>query len=342
MARDRVIPLLAPAVRRLPVRVWWHAAGRPLVAVFWHAVGYTDDLPHLRYLYTPPTPERWRADVDWLLDHFEPLAPDEVCAWAQGRKRLRRPACFLSFDDGLRQVHDIAWPELQRRGVPFAVFLNSAFVDNADLFFRYKASLLVALWQEAPPPPAVRQALVATLPAPLRTIPLPQALLHTGFRQKSVLDEAARLMGVDYADFLHRYRPYLTTAQIIAMARAGVFFGGHSHDHPLFAELDAADRLWQTRQSMQWVKSHLPAQSCYPFAFPFTDDGVPASFFAQAQAERLFDCSFGTAGLRCEQVAAHVQRHPAEKWALPLAAQIPAALAWQTLLHLIGRGCIRR
>ncbi len=240
MARDRAIPLLAPVVRRLPVRMWWRAADRPLVAVFWHAVGPTADLPHVRHLYVPPTLERWRADVDWLLDHFEPLAPDEVCAWAQGRKRLRRPACFLSFDDGLRQVHDIVWPELHRRGVPFAVFLNSAFVDNADLFFRYKASLLVARWQQAPPPSAVRQALLAMLPDPLRAIPLPQTFLCAGFRQKAMLDEAARLMGVDFADFLQRYRPYLSTAQITSMAREGVVFGGHSHDHPLFAGLDEA------------------------------------------------------------------------------------------------------
>lgn len=342
MTRDRAIPLLAPVARRLPVRMWWRAAGRPLVAVFWHAVGEAEVLPHVRHLYTPPAPERWRADVDWLLDHFEPLAPDDVCAWAQGRKRLRRPACFLSFDDGLRQVHDIVWPELRRRGVPFAVFLNSAFVDNADLFFRYKASLLVARWQEAPPPHAVQQAVTALLPAPLRTMALPQAFLHAGFRQKAVLDEVARLIGVDFAAFLQRERPYLSTAQVISMARDGVVFGGHSHDHPLFAELDEAARLWQTRQSMQWVKSHLPTQSCYPFAFPFTDDGVPRSFFAKAQAERLFDCSFGTAGLRHERVAGHVQRHPVEKWTLPLAAQLPAALAWQTMLRLMGRGCIRR
>ncbi len=342
MARDRAIPLLAPLARRVSVRTWWHAAGRPLVAVFWHAVGEASALPHIRHLYAPPTPERWRADLDWLLGHFEPLALDEVCAWARGQRRLRRPACFLSFDDGLRQVHDIAWPELQRRGVPFAVFLNSAFVDNADLFFRYKASLLVAQWQQAPPPAAVQRSLAELLPSSLRGLALPQAFLHIGFRQKEVLDAAAHLMGVDFAAFLQEYRPYLNTAQLDAMARAGVAFGGHSHDHPLFAGLDEDACLWQARQSMHWVKSHLPKQSCYPFAFPFTDDGVPASFFAKAQAERLFDCSFGTAGLRGERVAGHVQRHPAEKWTLPLSAQLPAALAWQTILRLVGRGSIRR
>ncbi len=340
MFREKAIPLLAPFARHLSVYRLWQWAGRPLVAVFWHAPGLPSELPHIRHLYTPVSPTQWRTDLHWIVRHFEPLPLEEVCAVAQQQRPLKRPACFLSFDDGLRQVYEHAWPELRRAGIPFAVFLNSAFVDNADLFFRYKASLLVEHWQHMPPRPAVRRAIEAILPT--RTTALPQAFLKIGFRQKAVLDRIAQLLEVDFEAFLRHYRPYLTHAQIQAMARQGVIFGGHSHDHPLYAALDAATRIEQTRRSMQWLRHHLPQQSGYPFAFPFTDAGLSASFFAEARALGLFDCSFGTAGFRCERIAGHLQRHPLEKWPLTAARQIPAALAWQAMMRLTGRGCIRR
>lgn len=338
MLRERAIPFLAPFARHVSVHRLWRWAGRPLVAVFWHAPGPPAELPHIRHLYTPVSPARWRADLEWIVRRFEPLPFEEICAVARQQRPLRRPACFLSFDDGLRQVYECAWPELRRAGIPFAVFLNSAFIDNANLFFRYKASLLVEHWHQVPPRPAVRRAIEAILP----NAALPQALLQIGFRQKAILDRVAQLLEVDFDAFLRRYRPYLTLSQIDAMARQGVVFGGHSHDHPPYAALDPDARLEQTRRSMAWIGRHLPQQPWRPFAFPFTDAGVSASFFARARAQGLFDCSFGTAGFRCERVRGHLQRHPMEKWPLAAAQQLPAALAWQALLRLCGRACIRR
>jgi hypothetical protein len=37
----------------------------------------------------------------------------------------------------------MAMPILRRKGVPATVFVNSDFVDNQDLFFRFKAALII-------------------------------------------------------------------------------------------------------------------------------------------------------------------------------------------------------
>ncbi len=340
MWKNTAIPLWAVLARILPLHSLWRLADKPLIAICWHAIGTADELPHIRHLYTPHTCKQFAQDLDWLLDHFEPLSLEEVCAIAQGKQSCRHPACWISFDDGLRQVYEYAWPQLQRRGVPFTVFLNSAFIDNADLFFRYKASLLIDHWLQSPPAVTTQRAIKAVLPRHLANN-LPHSLLRIGFRQKKWLDSIAHLLHFDFKQWLTKYQPYLTQTQIRQMACAGVTFGGHSHTHPLYSQLSLDEQLEQTQKSMACMSALVPDQQCRPFAFPFTDYGISSRFFEQACHKQLFDCSFGTAGLRHDVQQGHLQRHPIERWPYPATQQIPAALAWQILLRFLGRAYLK-
>ncbi len=47
-------------------------------------------------------------------------------------------------------------------------------------------------------------------------------------------------------------------------------------------------------------------------AFPFTDFKVPNSVFEKANIDRLWDVSFGTAGIKDEAMPNHLQRIPME------------------------------
>jgi hypothetical protein len=49
----------------------------------------------------------------------------------------------LTFDDGLVECHRFVAPLLKRKGIPAVFFLNNRFIDNLDLFYRYKVSLLI-------------------------------------------------------------------------------------------------------------------------------------------------------------------------------------------------------
>jgi hypothetical protein len=48
------------------------------------------------------------------------------------------------------------------------------------------------------------------------------------------------------------------------------------------------------------------------FAFPFTDFKVSNSVFEKANTDRLWDLSFGTAGIKDETMKNHLQRIPME------------------------------
>jgi len=56
---------------------------------------------------------------------------------------LTRQSFFLSFDDGLREPLDIIAPILKQKGVPATFFVNTATLDNLEMLYRHKASLLV-------------------------------------------------------------------------------------------------------------------------------------------------------------------------------------------------------
>jgi peptidoglycan/xylan/chitin deacetylase (PgdA/CDA1 family) len=64
--------------------------------------------------------QRWRYDI---------VSMDEVCARAERRPAPRRFAC-LTFDGGYKDVATSAYPVLSRYGVPFTIYVPTAFPDG--------------------------------------------------------------------------------------------------------------------------------------------------------------------------------------------------------------------
>lgn len=111
-------------------------ARRFVICPFYHAVSDTP-LPHISPLYRHRTEQEFRADIDWLLAHYEPIHWYEIDTY----ERAYKPAFCLTFDDGLKEFYTIVAPILEEKKVPCVCFLNSAFIDNKDLMFRYKEAL---------------------------------------------------------------------------------------------------------------------------------------------------------------------------------------------------------
>jgi len=63
------------------------------------------------------------AQLDWIEERYDIVGGDEFLAWMEGRSRRRRPPCLLTFDDGVRDQHDVVLPILRRRGLSAIVFV---------------------------------------------------------------------------------------------------------------------------------------------------------------------------------------------------------------------------
>lgn len=50
--------------------------------------------------------------------------------------------CMITFDDGLKDIYDVAYPELKRRNIPFTVFIVTDFLDKEGYISSKELQLL--------------------------------------------------------------------------------------------------------------------------------------------------------------------------------------------------------
>jgi peptidoglycan/xylan/chitin deacetylase (PgdA/CDA1 family) len=149
----------------------------------------------------------------------------------------------ITFDDGYRDYHDSAYPVLREMGIRPAVFLATGHIDRPGM-----------LWTETIDWAVMQSPLAsASLPwAPETVMPMGTPALRVAFARackvhlKAIGDEERRhwnrellllLKSPDPAKVLDRQM--LTWAEVRASA-AGTGYGGHSHTHPILAQVEDA------------------------------------------------------------------------------------------------------
>lgn len=76
------------------------------------------------------TREDFLWQLDWLAEHREVVTLDEALRrWrAAGAHRL----VVLTFDDGYRDTHRVAFPALKERGMPFTLYLSTSHMERGE------------------------------------------------------------------------------------------------------------------------------------------------------------------------------------------------------------------
>ncbi len=265
---------------------------------FYHVVSH-HKLPHiLNYPYA--TPKEFEQQLDYYLNYFKPVSLEYLLKNRNPSEKI----FHLSFDDGLRECAEIVAPILLKKGIPASFFVNSGFVDNKELFHRYKASLILNELRENPCSQAEGFLNKNNLTR--------NNILQAAYSERHILDETAELLELDFNDFLKNEKPYLSATQIKELSHKGFTIGGHSHEHPEFWKIPEKKQLKQVRESMQWVNENIKPK-IKAFAFPYTDNKVSASFIKKLQKKGICDITFGTSGLKYDVIRSHFQRYPVEQ-----------------------------
>ena len=251
-----------------------HFANAPVINVFYHVVS-DNYLPYIAPLYKYRNSKAFEYDIDFLLKYFQPVSANDVLLHATGEKIITKPSVHLSFDDGMREVYEVALPILKRKGAPATVFVNTAFVDNKDLFYRYKAALIAD-----------------------KNPSLKNDVLKIKYPEKEKLDGIAQNLGIDFKQFLKEQKPYLTTEEIRILQENGFTIGAHSIDHPNYSLISEEEQIRQTLESCRFVKENFGEEKLF-FAFPFEDTGVKKSFFEAIDKE--IDLTFSISGISSSQ-----------------------------------------
>lgn len=266
----------------------------PLLLPFYHLVS---DAPPLfvKNLYKPKTVKQFKKDLDVFLEFYEPITLEKVIQFNKGEITLTKPSFHITFDDGLANFYHIIAPILKERNIPATVFLNTDFVDNKELFYRYKASLLLL---------KIGKTELLDITGDVND------LLKKSYKERHLLDDLAKEINFDIKAFLKKEKPYLNMEQIKELQKQGFTFGAHSTNHPLYKDISLKEQIKQTEDSLRWIQDNLQEKHSV-FSFPFHDIDVSKPFFEKIK--NMIDLTFGTSGFKKDEISTNLHRLDMEK-----------------------------
>jgi peptidoglycan/xylan/chitin deacetylase (PgdA/CDA1 family) len=289
------------------------------VIIPFHHLVSDEPVPYIQSLYAFSNSRQFEAGLDYLLRNFQALTLPEVIERQQEQQPQRqngpprKKGFLICFDDGLRQVYEIAAPILLRKGVPAALFINPSFVDNKEIFYSLQKGWLLHQLAGSPRGAAggasgraqgaslsgansgllggtrggatsqahLLRAAGQLFGRPIHTIAhLRGAIRSINYLDRHLIAQLGALLGLDPETALRNQRPFMTLDQIKGLNAKGFAIGAHSMDHPLYSLIPPEEQISQTLQSVRWVTDnfHLPYRA---FAFPHVDTGVGVDFFRQ-------------------------------------------------------------
>lgn len=275
-----------------------------LLFPFYHTIS-NEGVPHISNIYPVRDEKLFIKDIDFLLKHFEPTDIETINKQTINNQQFSKPSFHITFDDGLSELYYTAIPILEQKGIPATIFINTGFVDNKALFYRYKVSLIIEkvnLNSELIQPVAELLALKTN-----NRVAVLNALLVLNYKSQHLIELILNKIELDVEDYLKNSKPYLTSNQIKDLIKRGFKVGSHSVDHPFFNNLSIHEQKEQITKSFQYLIENFNVKNKY-FSFPFSDEGVSLEFFEWLYKTEGCDLTFGTSGLKRDFSSKHIHR----------------------------------
>lgn len=278
-------------------------SGQNIMIPFYHAVS-DEPMNFVSGLYPPRKIKDFEKDLDVLLEFYEPITLEKLIEIVNSGKEISKKYFHITFDDGLSNFYDVVAPILKKRNIPATVFVNTGFVNNNSLFYRYKVVLLLEVYKKLGTKEKMNFEKILKK-YNTENLKIDAFLLNIDYYNKFILDELAQSIGYSFSNYLKLEKPYLSKSQLIELMDDGFTIGAHSVDHPFYYKISEAEQLNQTRDSIAYLQTELGVDYKV-FSFPFADFGVNRSFFDQLKNE--LDISFGTSGIKRDVIQNNFQR----------------------------------
>ncbi|KYG04946.1 hypothetical protein BE21_43800 [Sorangium cellulosum] len=262
-AREEREALIARTMARPSYRSPARAARlrpRELTVLCYHRIdgGNTSALSFYQQRGMVVSRQALEAQMRALARRFEPVSLVELGAAARDERSLPERAAVVTFDDGYRDLLDVALPVLERAGIPAIVFSRvpgaGGLPSWAPLDLLYHGL-------------TIARARGATVPADLDD-GMREALLCAPHAQQieRVLD-VVRGYGIDIAT-LGCDALYLDQAGLREVQAAGVALGAHGVEHVRWTLLSDGHLESELAASVAWLRSNSTSQ---PLALAYPD-----------------------------------------------------------------------
>lgn len=298
----------------------------PTTLLPYHHTVSDQTLLHIKHLYHYKNISQFTADLDYMLRYLSPVTPGDIIDSINKESKLPENAFLLTFDDGFKEAYTTIAPILEAKGVPAIFFINPAFIDNKELFYRSKTSLLIEELINSKENKSILglfgEALNIEQPGVQNIIYTLKA--KRNFTNKT-LDLLAEKMGYSFNDYLKQQVPFLTTVQLRSLHQRGFTIGAHSWNHPSYNDISHEEQLQQTISSSAYVQSNFNLQKQY-FSFPYSDAGISQKLFDDLSGSGI-DLFFGIQNQKEELSNNMLQRFNAERPGLSMDKQLKGILA---------------
>lgn len=322
--------------RFIPVRFLMKLAGKNMLFPFYHFVD-NNKSNFINHLYKPKTEQQFIDDLHFFVKHFTSISAKDL----KIKKYSKGYYFMLSFDDGLSNFYNIVAPILRKEKIDAINFINSNFIDNKGLFYRYKVSLLVDYIMNNKISNQKQKEINKIFNLNVfNSNDFCEILLKTSIKDVKILNKVSNILEFSFPRFLNNKEPYLTYRQISELIDQGFLFGAHSKNHPRYSLIPLDEQILETIESIDVVANKFNLKDNY-FSFPFSDDGVSKEFFNRIKDKKIV--TFGTAGLKDENIDDHFQRIPME-YSKVYSAEviIKGELIYYILKRFFGKHVVKR
>lgn len=290
----------------IPLNLLIKITNKKILLPFYHAVS-NDKLQHIDNLYSSRDIDLFIKDLELFCKYYKPISIDELYQIIIENRKIKKPVFHLTFDDGLKEIYTVIAPILHEKGIPATFFVNTEFIDNKDLFFRYKVSLIINTLNKDLDNELFNEiSALLNLTTPRKNDVIEKLELLT-FADLELIDTIGVLLKIDFKEFLTKIKPYLSSSEIVELSEKGFSIGSHSLNHPLFKDLSFNQQKSQITESFSFLSRKFGLKNKY-FSFPFSDDKVKINLFKWMNEVEQCKLSFGISGLKKDASKFHLHR----------------------------------
>ena len=248
----------------------WHG----VLVINYHRIGKSSESLFDRELWSA-TPETFDAQVHFLKENYDIIGAGDLDELA-GKRRGRYVQ--ITFDDGYRDNYECAYPILRSHGVSATFFLTTGFIDQPRLPWWDEIAWMVRAsgrsGVEGTPGLSIqvvfdepdREHAIHILLSVYKSLP--------GEATGAYLDFLAAATGSGRYDMTNMQEMWMTWDMVREMRQGGMWFGGHTVNHPVLANLPRE----QQGEEITGCKKRIEAELDEPmilFSYPV---GGPQSF----------------------------------------------------------------
>ncbi|MFH1968581.1 MAG: polysaccharide deacetylase family protein [bacterium] len=289
---------IIPLLKSFPLSFFKARFKKTLIGILYHSIS-DESIPHIRNLYAYRSIKKFEEDMVFMKDNFNLMSYDDIVScFLKGGALPSNPA-FVSFDDGLKESFTNALPILKKYDIPCIFFITTNLIDNKEMLYTHKISLCIENIKNCSEDLLNKIFSIIKVKfkrAKKNRNSITRLIRLLNLKDIDTINTVAKILGINFSQYLETLTPYLTTEQINTLISEGNTIGSHGKQHISLGDIDRDSAIREITESCSFLKSRFNINKM-GFSFPFSGNNLDTKRllknFEDARSIELFFDSNG-------------------------------------------------